>query len=233
MFILVYAPSTQEESPLLSIRCRQIVFLLLYSWAVFKLQEGVCMNIILGSQSPWRRDLMNQLGYDFGVMSADIDEKAIRSDNYRQLPLLIARAKSDVLLKRIQADAILITVDEIVVWNGELREKPETVEQAVEFVRSYGEAPAQTITAVVAHNTVSGRRYEDVDICRVYYREIPDDVIRRFVQVGDAMSASGALCIEEPLLAPYVERIEGTKESVIGLPLEMTRRLIERSLSDI
>ena len=88
------------------------------------------MNIILGSKSSGRKYVLQQAGYVFDIMISDIDEKAIRSDNYEELPLLIARAKAKALLKKIIEPSILITGDGIVMCNGQMREKPESEEQA-------------------------------------------------------------------------------------------------------
>lgn len=92
------------------------------------------MKIILGSSSKPRRKVMEDNNYVFEIMSPDIDEKAIRSENYYELPLLLARAKAEALLSRIQKDeisrtnyeqAIIITADQITVCEGDLHEKPK------------------------------------------------------------------------------------------------------------
>jgi septum formation protein len=162
-------------------------------------------------------------------MSADIDEKAIRSEDYKELPLLLARAKCTALLPKIEGDAILITLDEVVVWKNELREKPETIEQARYFLTSYSESPAQTYTSIVVHNTTTHAQYEGLDIARVYFKPIPDSVIQQLIDEGNIMWAAGGFIIEDPLLLPYIDRIEGTKESVMGLPLKLTDELIKKA----
>jgi septum formation protein len=56
------------------------------------------MKIILGSSSPWRKEVLKSMGFDFKVLSPDIDEKAIRDVDPTQLTLQIARAKTEALL---------------------------------------------------------------------------------------------------------------------------------------
>ncbi|NQS90060.1 Maf family protein, partial [Patescibacteria group bacterium] len=88
------------------------------------------MKIILGSQSKGRKKMLEEMGVEFEIMPADIDEKAIRLKDPKELVLVIARAKADALKPRISEPAILITSDQVVVWQGKIREKPENGKEA-------------------------------------------------------------------------------------------------------
>lgn len=160
-------------------------------------------------------------------MPADIDEKAIRSDDYEQLPLLIARAKAAALLPKIAVDAILITSDQVVECAGELREKPETEDEVFRYLASYATEPAQTNSAVVVTNTRTGKQAEGIDIARTYFKPIPETVVKELIADGAILHAAGAFVIENPIMKPYVDRLEGTPDSVMGLPLNLTLRLID------
>jgi septum formation protein len=107
-----------------------------------------------------------------------------------------------------------------------LREKPESEEQAREYLTSYGDRPAQTNTAVVVTNTQTKKQAEGLDIARVFFREIPSDVIDQLIAGGLVMKTSGGFIIEHPLINPYIERIEGEESSITGLPLTLTNRLM-------
>lgn len=184
------------------------------------------MKIILGSQSPQRQTLLRNAGYDFTIMTADIDEKSIRSDNFEQLPLIIARAKSDALLPAIKDPTILITSDTVVIYNGELREKPESEGQAFSFLKTYPLYPAEIVSAVVVINTSTHKKAEGFDKASVHFKDIPDDIIRQLIKKERVLNAAGGFTIEDPLLKPYIERIVGNKDTVLGLPVKLTQKLI-------
>lgn len=184
------------------------------------------MNIILGSKSTSRRQLLKDAHYEFITMSADIDEKAIRSTNFVELPKLLATAKAEALLGKIKKNSILITSDQIVVCNGELREKPLSRKQAEEYLKSYSKYPAQTITAVVVTNTKDGKRASGTESAKVYFKEIPDLVVAAAIKDGQVMTAAGGFMIEHPMLEKYIDHIEGTIDSIKGLPLNLVEKLI-------
>lgn len=191
------------------------------------------MRVILGSQSASRRALLARIVPEFETRPADIDEQAIRSDDYEGLPLLLAHAKADALLPEIRREydsgALLITSDQVVVCDGELREKPRSAEEVRRYLASYDRHPAQTNTAVVVHNTVTGVRAAGIDIARVYYRPIPKDLVERLIEEGGVFSAAGGFQVEDPLAEPYILRIDGEKESIMGLPMALTRRLLREA----
>src|SRR5262245_384463 len=189
------------------------------------------MHIILGSQSQGRRELLSAMGYEFAVMPARIDERVIRADDPGALTLTLAHAKADALLPQIHEPALLITSDQVVVWQGKIREKPAHAAEARAFLRGYAEGPAETVTAVVVTNTATGVRRQGVERATVWFRRIPEEVIAQVIAQGDIFAHAGGFSITEPLLNAYIERVEGTADSVIGLPTVLTRRLLRAAMA--
>ena len=173
--------------------------------------------------------MMEEMGYEFKVMPADIDEKAIRHKNPRELVLALANAKADALLTRIKEPALLITADQVVAWKDEIREKPHDEAQAREYLKTYHEAPAECVNGIVVTNTASGKRVTAVDISKIFFRQIPEEVIEDFVKREYIYRRAGGFAIQDPLLEPYIETIEGTIDSVIGLPKVLTKQMIKEA----
>lgn len=184
------------------------------------------MKIILGSQSEGRARILGQMSYEFEVMNPDIDEKSIRLVDPRALTLALANAKADALLPRIHTPAILITADQVIAWNNTIREKPQSADEVRAYLRGYGTHPAETIGAVVTVNTETKTRAQGVDVATVWFRPIPEEVIETMIQEGDVYRRAGGFSIEEPHLQNYIEKIEGAIDSVMGLPIALTKRLI-------
>ncbi|MBI3633719.1 MAG: Maf family protein [Candidatus Vogelbacteria bacterium] len=185
------------------------------------------MKIILGSSSEWRQKVMRDMGFEFECISPDIDEKSIRFTDPKELTMAIALAKSEAVLGRIDEPAIIITSDQVVVCNGEIREKPVDTKQARDFLKSYSDYPAETCTAVVVKNTKTGVLQNGIDIAKIFFKPIPEEVINKLIEEGNIFKAAGGFISEDPLLDPYVEKIEGTEDSIMGLPKDLTKRLID------
>lgn len=186
------------------------------------------MKIILGSQSVGRRRMLEEMGLKFEIMAADIDEKAIRQNNPKKLVLSIANAKADFLLAKISEPVILITGDAVVLCNGKVLEKPENEKEAREFLQAYGKYPAQTVTAVLATNTKSGKRAGAVDTAKVYFSSFGEKEINEIIKQGQVFKFAGGFMVEEEPWQKHVLRIEGARDSVIGLPKEITKNLINQ-----
>ncbi|KAJ1380574.1 inosine triphosphate pyrophosphatase-like protein, partial [Ochromonadaceae sp. CCMP2298] len=158
------------------------------------------MELVLGSSSSSRKQVFDQLQWKFSLMKADIDEKAIRHKDPLQMPLLIAQAKAAALIDRlaqsqgtqIQSPLILVTADQIVLYEDQVREKPETPEQAREFLRSYSRSTVRTISAVLVTHLPSGLSCGGVDVACVEWGVIGEEVVERVVQRGNIFSRSAS-----------------------------------------
>lgn len=188
------------------------------------------MKIILGSQSENRRTVLKNAGYEFEVMVSNIDEKAVRHEDLYELPLLLAKAKAEALLPQIKEPALLITADQVIVWNGELREKPRDLAEARRFLETFSrsEYPAECVNGIMVTNTQTGKSKLEREISRVYFSEIPQNTIEEFLNQGIMYKYAGGFTPQSPLILPYL-RIEGTMESVLGLPLDM----VEKSMKEL
>jgi len=185
------------------------------------------LKIILGSSSPWRRQILAEMGYEFESMSPDIDEKAIRRDDPSELVLTLAEAKSLALRPRIQEPCVLITSDQVVISGGRVLEKPRDEAEAREFIRRASDEPSSTVTAVMAVNTATGKTASGVDVANIWFDPVPEDIVDKIICKGDVYTCAGAIETTDPVIRPYVRRIDGDIDSVIGLPKKLTRKLIE------
>lgn len=186
------------------------------------------MKIILGSQSENRRLVLAGAGYRFDILVSEVDEKEIRHDDYYELPLLLSKAKTAALLSKIKEPALLITADQVIVWNGELREKPRDFAEACRYLETFSGSlyPAECINGITVTNTTTGNSRTVREISKVYFEKIPQETIEAFLNEGIMYQYAGGFTPQSPLLRPYL-RIEGTFESVLGLPLGTVEQLLK------
>ncbi|XP_015884659.2 uncharacterized protein LOC107420264 isoform X2 [Ziziphus jujuba] len=196
-------------------------------------------KIILGSSSVAHRKILAEMGYDFTIMTADIDEKSIRREKPEGLVMAIAEAKADAILQRLPIgdniikDAeptLLITSDQVVVYEGVIREKPSSKEEARQFMKDYSGGHAATVGSVLVTNLKTGFRKVDWDRVEIYFHEIPDETIETLIEEGTVLKVAGGLIIEHPLILPLIKQVVGTTDSVMGLPKALTERLLKEAI---
>lgn len=181
------------------------------------------MKIILGSQSSGRKAVAEELGLSFEIMIPGIDEKAIRLDDPKELTLALANAKAEALLPKIKEEALLITSDQVAWHKNRILEKPATAAEARAVLKMFDlENPAETVTSVVVVNTKTGKRWEGVDIARVWFRPLSEEAIEEWIQTGRVYEHAGSFAVQESVFQPFIDRMEGEIESIMGLPKKMT-----------
>ncbi|XP_016440650.1 uncharacterized protein LOC107766389 isoform X2 [Nicotiana tabacum] len=199
--------------------------------------KNLSFKIILGSSSMARRKILADMGYDFTVMTADIDEKSIRKENAEELVVALAEAKADAIMSRLETTeqleenthpTLLITADtiffgyilptsigiEVAVYQGIIREKPSSKDEARQFIKSYSGGQATVVGSVVVTNLTKGIRKGAWERSEVYFHEIPDEVIDSLIEEGIILNVAGGLMLEHPLTLPFVDTV--VKSNLVG-----------------
>ena len=181
-------------------------------------------TIVLASASPRRRELLAALGLPFEVLPSSVDETTEMTD--------VVWIAEDLALRKARAvaaerpDAVVIGSDTVVALDGRPLGKPEDEAEAWAMLRALRARPHEVVTAVaVAHG---GRFAVGHDLTDVWMRDYPDEAIAAFIASGSPFDKAGAYAIQDEAFAP-VERFEGCRCNVIGLPLALLRRLLGES----
>ncbi len=179
-------------------------------------------RVILASQSPRRRDLLNLVGIAHEVRPADIDETPGVGEAPRDLAERLARAKA----RAIEApDALTIGSDTIVVVDGDILNKPENRDDAARMLRRLSGRAHVVMTGVAAD--WRGKMVSDVVEVGVTFRALSDDEIAAYIDTGEPMDKAGAYGIQG-YGATIVERVDGDYFAVMGLSLVALVKLLRR-----
>ncbi|KAL1534842.1 7-methyl-GTP pyrophosphatase-like isoform X1 [Salvia divinorum] len=125
---------------------------------------------------------------------------------------------------------LLITCDQVVVYEGMIREKPSSKEEARQFIKGYSGGYAATVSSVLVTNLSNGSRKGGWDKVEIHFHDIPEEVIEKLIEEALVLNVAGGLIIEHPLVVPYVKEVVGGTDSVMGLPKNLTRRLMKEVL---
>lgn len=176
------------------------------------------MNIILGSQSPRRRELMKGLDIPFTAITIDADESYPKDLQGGDIPLYISRAKARAYASKLTEGDLLITSDTIVWLNGEMLGKPHSEAEAKQMLGRLSGHTHQVFTAVCF--TTLHRQDTLVDSSDVTFRELTAEEIDYYVEHYRPMDKAGSYAIQEWIGYVGITRIEGSQYTVMGFPIE-------------
>lgn len=175
------------------------------------------IKVILGSQSPRRKELLASLDINFDVVIKSIDESIPSSVPPAQAAEYIALQKLDVFKDNVTEDTLVITADTVVVDDhGITLGKPASPEEAVEVLQSLSGQTHTVYTGVALY--YKGQSQSFTEETRVHFAELHTDEIDYYVQKYKPFDKAGAYGIQEWIGRIAVKSIEGSYENVMGLP---------------
>ncbi len=183
-------------------------------------------QLLLASGSPRRLQLLRQLGLEPEVFIADIDESQAVIESWQDYVVRMAFEKAKAGSQ--QAGAIVtLGADTCVIVDEQVLGKPESELAAEKMLLTLSGRQHQVVTAV-AVITASGESFEAINISNVSFAHIPEEFIRAYIASGEPMDKAGAYAVQGKIAA-YIERLDGSYSSVMGLPLFETNQLLRQT----
>ena len=180
-------------------------------------------KIILASNSPRRKELLQGLDIDFEVrIIPDIDESYPLGTPSEEIPLFIARKKAVAYKATMKKDELVITADTVVVLAGEIIEKPSDKNDAIKMIKRLSGRKHRVITAVVLTTVEKNKDFSVMST--VDFSELTDDEIEYYVEKYKPFDKAGSYGIQEWIGYIGVRGIEGSFYNVMGLPVQRLYR---------
>ncbi len=187
-------------------------------------------RIILGSASPRRRELMEQIGMKFEVVVSHKEEyyeSVLPEEIVKELSLMKAENVASELETR---DMIVIGADTIVALEGEILGKPRDEEDAFYMLKHLQGKAHEVFTGVTIldfdENGVRQVSSHAVQT-KVYVHDMDEEEIWRYIKSEEPMDKAGAYGIQGRFAA-YIDKIEGDYYNVVGLPISYIYQQIKR-----
>lgn len=176
-------------------------------------------RIILASKSARRRKLLEKAGIDFVAEESTVTEKIDKSLPPEKLVIKLASEKAmDIAKNHPGKNVIIIGADTVVEFRREILGKPKTKQSAVRMLRKLSGNMHKVYTGLILLNPYSNKRITHVEITKVYFRELTNKEIEKYVASGEPFGKAGSYAIQEKG-ALFVKRIEGDYYNIVGLPL--------------
>jgi septum formation protein len=181
-------------------------------------KEIFSRKYILASKSERRKNLLKQIGLDFISVDSKVEE--INSGNYSPLDVIRFNAinKSKIISSNYKNE-IIISADTIVVLDDKILNKPESEQQARDYLKMLSNKIHLVFTGFNLIDTSNKKGIFDYEITKVHFRNLHKDEIDFYVETYKPLDKAGAYGIQDDFGCLFIDKIEGDYYNVVGLPL--------------
>lgn len=180
-------------------------------------------DLILASASPRRRELLALTGLSFDIDAPEVDEHI---DLPAKEAVAVLSQRKALAAARKHPRQIVLAADTLVALEDKPLGKPRDAEEAFSMLKLLSDRWHQVYTGVCVIDR-NGNEYCGVDASHVHFCTMSDDAIHRYIATGEPMDKAGAYALQGAA-GLYIDEMRGTPSGVIGLPLPLTRQLLQR-----
>lgn len=181
------------------------------------------MHVILASGSPRRREILAQIGIDFTVCTADVDEN-VTAGTPEEWPQMLSERKA-LAVSAVYPGELVLGFDTLVIFNGRALGKPCNAEDALRMLEQLN-GNSHVVISGVALAKDGKIVSSDCDRTVVTFRKVSKQVLEEYVNSKEPLDKAGAYGIQG-LGARLVQSITGCYYNVVGLPVAKTLKILE------
>lgn len=180
--------------------------------------------LVLASQSPRRKELLEVLGLPFTVTAPGIDESPNPGESPETYVVRVAREKALDVASRVTGSVVL-SADTVVTIDGEILGKPSRRDDAIRMLMKLSGRQHRVLTAVCVIDQFSSSMREGREETTVSFNALTTDQIQAYIDREDVMDKAGAYAIQG-FASVFIPRISGSYSNVMGLPLALVYELL-------
>ena len=186
-------------------------------------------RLILASKSPRRRELLGKILPDFEIITREVDERLPKDISPAEGVRLLAERKGEAILTEETQDAIILSSDTLVELDGKPLGKPADKEDAVKMLKELSGRTHYVRTGIAVR--YKGRVFSETASSAVIFKSLSDEEIIAYVKSGEPMDKAGAYGIQGEG-GKFVCKYEGDFDTIVGLSLRVTEKLIRKVLEE-
>jgi len=183
-------------------------------------------KIVLASQSPRRKEILENVNVDFEIMPSHIEEIIHEKDDPKAAVLALAFEKAWDVAEKINQDQVVIGSD-TVVYLDTIMGKPKDDQEALDMLKSLNGKSHQVYTGICMINPVTGIKIVDLVETQVTFKHNSLETLKSYVATGECRGKAGAYGIQG-FGGLLVESIQGDYLNVVGLPISRLSDLLAR-----
>lgn len=170
-------------------------------------------SLVLASASPRRRELLEQIGLEFEILVAEIDEQRLPNEKPAEL---VERLASEKALAVLKPNTLVIAADTVVAIDDEVLGKPKNASDAKTMLKKLQGRKHYVYSGFCVLD--GEKTFSEVVATEVVFRKVSDEEIDAYVASGEPMDKAGAYGIQGGA-AKFISEIHGDYYNVVGLPI--------------
>lgn len=175
-------------------------------------------KIVLASKSYWRKTLLEQIGLkDFEIMESNYEEDMSALDNPKELAKFLALKKGEAVAEKFD-DAIILSGDTFIVFEGKFMGKPKDSEDAKRMLRLFSGQEVSAVSGYAIIDTKTRQVINDFNEGTAKFRKLSDEEIDDYVATGEPLSLAGSFGIMKKGVVLF-ESVGGDFYSIVGFPI--------------
>ena len=175
--------------------------------------------LILASQSPRRKQLLTEAGFEFKTNALDIDESFPESMPPEEVAPYLAEKKAEAGRHLIHHKEIVLTADSVVIQNGKVFNKPADVNEASEMLHLLAGNQHTVVTGICLLS--NEHKIVRAGITRVWLDSMTEAEIDFYINVYKPFDKAGGYGVQEWIGLCKIRKLEGTYPNVMGLPVDL------------
>ncbi len=182
------------------------------------------MDWILASGSPRRKEILQNLGINFEVITAEVDETCDKTDPAEIVCELAARKASAVAERIGKTDRFILAADTLVACDGKVLGKPADAADAASMLRMLSGRTHQVFSGI---SLIRGdRQITEYECTAVTFDQMTEDEIARYIESGEPFDKAGGYAVQGKA-AVFIKKLDGCYFNVVGLPVHRLYRMLQ------
>lgn len=184
-------------------------------------------KIVLGSTSPFRKEILNKLKIDFICDKPNIDETALPQETALQLVERLAIEKAQAVAKH-HDNALIIGSDQVALCDKHILGKPHTKANAIKQLMSFSGKCVTFYTGLCVLDTETGKHHSLVEPFHVYFKTLDKTDVERYVDAEMPLNCAGSFKSEGLGICLFEKLVGEDPNTLIGLPLIKLIHLLDK-----
>lgn len=186
------------------------------------------MKVILASNSPRRKELLNQILDKFEVIKSDFNEDDIKEKNPENLVKMLSLKKAEAVFDKFKDNELLVIGgDTLVYFDGQVLGKPKSEEDAYRTLKRLQSNKNEVYSAFTIILKKNNEIIKETSLSKsiVTMKSMSDEQIKEYIKTGEPMDKAGSYAVQG-IGSKFIDNIEGSYNAVVGLDVEKLKELL-------